>query len=784
MNEFPACHGNGDEIVTFDLGGTSFRSARLTREGYLADVQRLPSINYRSLPGSSAAAIVEEIAAYIARVVQSFSNSQMPTSQHSAIAISMGAALNAHTGTILGSGPILGESGTAFDLKHAIRRCLPDANVTIVNDVTASLIAHASLPRFRHARQLALITVSTGIAARKLNCSIPHVPVDPVLGTQGEIGHHRIAFSLAGHRLSLRCDCGGVDHLNAFASGNGIKRVLAQVREIFPQEFRASHLYRSDPTADAVMYALVEGLVKEDALCQKLLMAVTAPVAEAIKWHFMLDPEIDKLILTGGVCFLLQDYYRSAILEHLKALEFYPLTSDTAAFWADRVVLGPRSDDVGLIGAAYLARESPTIHRQETLTADPPYRVSRHHATDYQIHVVNGILQNESFPEGLLDPFERIILVADATVNEIYGDALRNLLAASDRSVETIVLRASEKQKDLLAVTQLVSSFENLAVSRRKDLIVAAGGGITLDIVGFATNIFRRGVPCLRIPTTLLGAIDAGIGLKNAVNFRQSKNRLGTYSAPYAVVVDPQFLATLSDRQARNGLSEALKIAVVADRTLYELIEEHARELVRTKLQSPYGTELIHRAIQAMLLELAPNLHERILGRFPDYGHTFSPRFEFELSDLEHGEAVALDMAFTTALAGLLGILDFRDAERILVTQHVLGLPIFRPGMTLEMLTRGICDARKHRGGKLQMPILRGIGEAMFIDEVSNTHLEQALAFIQTWSGPKDFGARRRAEGLTLPSHAQSPNRRPSIGTAAQDWRRRRHSLDFGGADA
>src|SRR6516225_8603941 len=208
-----------------------------------------------------------------------------------------------------------------------------------------------------------------------------------------------------------------------------------------------------------------------------------------------------------------------------------------------------------------------------------------------------------------MDRFDRIILVADATVNEIYGDAIRRLLAAPHRHLETIVLRASEKQKDLFAVKEVVSSFENLGVRRRRDLVVAAGGGITLDVVAFSANIFRRGIPCMRLPTTLVAEIDAGIGTKNAVNFRQSKSRLGTFSAPYAVVVDPCFLSTLSDRQIRNGLSEALKIALVADRQLFGLIEEHGVDLLRTKLQCAQGAELIRRAIRAMLLELSPNLY-------------------------------------------------------------------------------------------------------------------------------------------------------------------------------
>jgi len=781
--EFPGVLGNGDEVITFDIGGTSFRSALLTREGRLAHVQRIPSINYRSMPGRSAADILGEIAAYIAKTVRSFWDSPGFAKQSPAIAISMGAALNAHTGTILGSGPILGEDSTPFDLESVIREQLPEVRVTIVNDVTASLIAHSRLPSFRHARRLTLITVSTGIASRTLDCSVPHVPVDRMLGTQGEIGHHRIAFSLAGRPLSLKCDCGGADHLNAFASGNGIKRVLAHAQEIFPHDFRMSALHKGDLASDVSLGVLADGLANGDALCKKLLAAITAPIAEAIKWHFMLDPEIDKLILTGGVCFLLQDYYLSAVLENLAALEFYPLTSGKELFWADRVVLGPRSDDAGLIGAACVARESPKLHRRETLDSNPPFQVSRHSVVDYSVHVVDGILQNAAFPEHLLSPFERVILVADAAVDEAYGDALRAVFTASDRRVDTVVLRVSEREKDLLALTQLVSSFENLAVSRRRDLVVAAGGGITLDVVALAANLFRRGVPCLRLPTTLLAAIDAGIGLKNAVNFRQRKSRLGTYSAPYAVVVDPRFLSTLSDRQIRNGLSEALKIALVADRSLFELIEEHGLDLLRTKLQCAKGTELICRAIRAMLLELSPNLHERILDRFPDYGHTFSPVFEFELSDLEHGEAVALDMALTAALTAQLGMLELGDAERILTTQHVLGLPIVRAGLTVAMLMRGIHDAKKHRGGRLRMPVLRRIGEATFIDEVSEAQLEEALRFIQSWSGGKAIGGPRPVESIKLPT-AEPANRRASVTIRTHDWRKRPHASALGRADA
>jgi 3-dehydroquinate synthetase/predicted NBD/HSP70 family sugar kinase len=788
MNEFPMAPCNGDEVVTFDLGGTSFRSALLTREGRLTKIERIPSINYRSLPGRPSADIAEEIALYIARTVKSFRDCSASAANHGKIAISMGAALNAHTGLILGSGPILGEDATPFHLELAIKRHLPNVQVTIVNDVTASLVAHSLLPDFRWARRLALITVSSGIAARTLHPSLPHVPVDSNLGTQGEIGHHRIAFSFRGRSVSLKCDCGGVDHLNAFASGNGIKNVIAHVRENIPESSRVSPLHRNDAAQDGSMKAFAEGLSSNDPLCKDLLMAVTAPVAEAIKWHFMLDPEIDRLILTGGVCFFFKDYYRKAILENLNALQFYPLSGDQlksnqGSFWDERIVLGPCSDDAGLVGAAYVARELPRLHRRETLSGGPPYRVSRHHAIDYPVYVVDGMLQNEEFPRDLLNPFERVILVIDGTVNELYGDPLQKLFATRGLRVDTIVLRLSEGGKNLAALTQLISSFEDLALRRRRDLIVAVGGGVPLDVAGFAANIFRRGVPFLRIPTTLVGAIDAGIGLKNAVNFGQHKSRIGTYSAPHAVVIEPGFLSTLPDRQIRNGLSEALKIALVADRELFELIEAHGEELIRSKLQSHPGNELICRSIRAMLLELAPNLHERNLDRAVDYGHTFSPIFEFALSDVEHGEAVALDMALATAVAVLVGMLDIETAQRILVTQDRLGLPITCSGMTVEMLAIGIQDARKHRGGRLRMPILRAIGEATFIDEVSDAVLTDALDFIHSWVVSRAVGNRRSPENSGILAFKELA-KKPSAKSEKPAWNVRSTSSALGQADA
>ena len=120
---------------------------------------------------------------------------------------------------------------------------------------------------------------------------------------------------------------------------------------------------------------------------------------------------------------------------------------------------------------------------------------------------------------------------------------------------------------------------------RRKEPIIAIGGGVCLDVAGLAANLYRRNTPLIKIPTTVMAAVDASIGIKTAVNFHGRKNKMGTYCAPLAVFIDKTFLKTLGDRHLSNGSAEILKMACIKDRELFELMEQHSAELIQTKFQ-------------------------------------------------------------------------------------------------------------------------------------------------------------------------------------------------------
>jgi 3-dehydroquinate synthetase len=167
---------------------------------------------------------------------------------------------------------------------------------------------------------------------------------------------------------------------------------------------------------------------------------------------------------------------------------------------------------------------------------------------------------------------------------------------------------------------------------RRREPFLAIGGGCVLDIAGMAACLYRRGVPFVRVPTTLLAIVDASVGVKNGVDYccqrtnETYKNRIGSFYAPSSCLLDPGFIASQDARNISNGLGEVLKLALVRSSDLFELLEAHGRTLVESRFEdeslksSGVSGRIIDLSIQIMLEELGPNLWESKLDRCVDYG--------------------------------------------------------------------------------------------------------------------------------------------------------------------
>lgn len=321
------------------------------------------------------------------------------------------------------------------------------------------------------------------------------------------------------------------------------------------------------------------------------------------------------------------------------------------------------------------------------------------------------------------------LLVVDERLWPAHGRAITRYADAHLHCAGIVQLAGDETTKSFEAVTALCATAIERALPRN-GAFVAVGGGTILDAVGFAASIYRRGVAYVRVPTTLVGMIDVGVGIKQAVNFGGKKNVIGSFYPPLRTLNDITFLAGLPRRELACGIAEAIKIAVLCDRTLFALIEDHAGELVDSGFVSPRsaGTALLVRAEAAMIAQLAPNLYETSLCRTVDFGHSFSPLIETSTGyAVAHGEAVALDMLISTAIAVARTLCPPNVVDRLATLYRRIGLPVAHPALSPLLLERALSDARLHRGGALNLVVPTGIGSADFLQAVSYSELVAAL---------------------------------------------------------
>ncbi len=263
------------------------------------------------------------------------------------------------------------------------------------------------------------------------------------------------------------------------------------------------------------------------------------------------------------------------------------------------------------------------------------------------------------------------------------------------------------------------------------------GGGLTTDVAGFACAAFRRSTPYIRIPTTLIGLIDASVSIKVAVNHGKHKNRLGAYHASSDVLLDFSFLRTLPEAEVRNGMAELVKITTVADAATFDLLEQHAEELLETRFGHLGGTpelrqvadRITYESIKVMLELETPNLLELDLDRVIAFGHTWSPTLELAPADpYYHGHAIAIDMAFSATVAEARGHVSAADRDRVHGLFSALGLSLDSDDLTPDLVRRATASILQTRDGLLRAAVPSPIGTCAFLNDLADDEVDALLA--------------------------------------------------------
>jgi 2-epi-5-epi-valiolone synthase len=335
-----------------------------------------------------------------------------------------------------------------------------------------------------------------------------------------------------------------------------------------------------------------------------------------------------------------------------------------------------------------------------------------------------------------------LLVCLSPTVERLYGERIRRFFAAHrPAGVRYLTLRTTEAHKTMETALAICEAAREARLDRH-GMLVAIGGGIALDLVGFAASIYRRGIRYVKIPTTLVGQVDVAVGLKTGVNALGGKNLLGTYYPAHLTVNDPEFLRTLPAREVRCGLAEILKMGLVCDAEIFTALEALRPNAAGHPEASP---ELVHLAMLRMMEELQPNLFETNLARLVDFGHTFSMRVEtVSQYAYAHGEAVAIDIALSSCISHQLGMLSSAEVGRIFGLLARCGLRAFDAAVcSFDDAWEALLDAQLHRGNRINLVVPAQIGEGVFVralDQLPAAVLERALRQAAALALPGDPG--------------------------------------------
>lgn len=224
-----------------------------------------------------------------------------------------------------------------------------------------------------------------------------------------------------------------------------------------------------------------------------------------------------------------------------------------------------------------------------------------------------------------------------------------------------------------------------------------------------------------------MGYVDASIGIKAGINFNNNKNRLGSFEPPMKVFLDRNFLKTLPQRHILNGMCEMIKLAVIKDYELFKLLESHGTSSIETRFQDKTSAAILDRSVSGMIEELQPNLFEDELARKVDFGHTFSYGLETDLkTDLLHGEAVLIDILFSSILASTRDLVLEQELDRIFNLVHKFGIVLNDKFVTPELLWKTLEERTYHRNGHQRVPLPQGLGGCTFVNDIKLEEVRSA----------------------------------------------------------
>ena len=256
--------------------------------------------------------------------------------------------------------------------------------------------------------------------------------------------------------------------------------------------------------------------------------------------------------------------------------------------------------------------------------------------------------------------------------------------------------------------------------SMHKPFIIALGGGVVGDLAGFIASTYRRGVPCIQVPTTLLAQVDSSIGGKTGIDLKEAKNMVGAFHQPKAVIIDTVFLRTLPRRQIVNGLAEVIKYGVISDAKFFSFLEKNIRKILSLDARALEKTISECARIKARTVE-KDEFDEKGLRVFLNFGHTLGHAIEAAggyAGKHHHGEAIAIGMVLAGEIACRLGMFKKSELERMKELIKTVGLAVKIKGVTPENIMQAYKHDKKFTRGINRFVLPRKIGTVTTVENI------------------------------------------------------------------
>ena len=290
------------------------------------------------------------------------------------------------------------------------------------------------------------------------------------------------------------------------------------------------------------------------------------------------------------------------------------------------------------------------------------------------------------------------------------------------------------KSKDKFKNFENLSNLLNYILSQkinRDSIIISIGGGVTGDLVGFASSIVLRGVKCIHIPTTLLSQVDSSVGGKTGINTKHGKNLVGAFHQPEGVLIDINFLKTLPERELFAGFAEVIKYSFIYDKKFFKYLENNTESI--KKLKSPYIENTIFKSCQIKAKIVSIDEKEQGIRAILNFGHTFAHAFEnlinYDNKKLIHGEAVAIGMVCAFKLSVYLNLCSKKEAERCIGLISKFNLPTkLKDIKSVRLESKKLLDKfyldKKVKNGKITFILSNGIGSALIKNDIKEKTLK------------------------------------------------------------